>query len=555
MTNNKYAYITSVSNNTEVIPAIILAKSKSLIDYKYDMLVFINSTTLTIESCEILTLYFDKIININNDDIINECYKLKQYKKIIYLDNKYVIINPINNLFKIKINNTTNNDDNLLLIYPNKKIKFYLQNKKIKNLIYITDIIPYHISRNQDIKTLQKNKKCRLWHNIYNLIKQEYKISKFSNLKEVSEINALFKSKHNLGRQISPNHINTISKIYNSNNINSAHLEYYQDINKTFYSNNIVSMFKNIEAYDYFKPYILLSKYYNRENYYEIFIKKNNDIMASTKLRLDLYDKYDTIDRDDIMLEYIKCRMDVKIITIYPIIHKYIDINTIINIFSNYGYVYYVKTFYLPDVELYRYYLINLFKHYNNNSLNYFIEQKILTTYGTNLTMIVFDNINNYNINDIRFNILNIINANIDINNIFHTTDNFHHTIDIASLYLNNNNKIIFENNKIINLQIQTFKKWLYSNLSLLEISRLLLFEDNKGIMISIDDIESHNEIELAQFISTNCHNKKTKLYFLDIISENNKNLFKIINNKEIPSIYVSNPRLYYYKNGLKYIN
>ena len=118
-------------------------------------------------------------------------------------------------------------------------------------------------------------------------------------------------------------------------------------------------------------------------------------------------------------------------------------------------------------------------------------------------------------------------------------------------------------------LKLQTFKKWCFLNLSLLELDRLILFsygmkkmKDINGMFTYIGD--SQSEQELYELISSNFYSKKSDFSFVDIGIENTKywhdswksDIIRIYEKLKVRSSIAvcTNPKCYYYFNGLKMI-
>ena len=127
------------------------------------------------------------------------------------------------------------------------------------------------------------------------------------------------------------------------------------------------------------------------------------------------------------------------------------------------------------------------------------------------------------------------------------------------------------------NLYIETLKNWIFSNFTLLEQERLILFGDivlNSygiktndnicGIFVSIDNDNTEYEKNIESTINQDLYNEDTKLFFCKIVKENSKEYKiykKIIEDIKIKagidktSELVSNPNYFSIYKGLKILN
>ena len=163
-------------------------------------------------------------------------------------------------------------------------------------------------------------------------------------------------------KSVDSNKINKIAKLYNlditqisKHNINN----YY--INNDNINIKLEPMFKDIKEYDFFEPIMRLTKI-TKSNYYNNLIKSYN--ISKTKIQLDELNKIHPTDKDEIMLQYIKCRPNVQILTLFDESVNYKDIIHEIEKDKNAN-IYYVKQMHLTYDEIY-----NLMDQLNMSDIN-----------------------------------------------------------------------------------------------------------------------------------------------------------------------------------------
>src|SRR5690606_18364832 len=118
---------------------------------------------------------------------------------------------------------------------------------------------------------------------------------------------------------------------------------------------------------------------------------------------------------------------------------------------------------------------------------------------------------------------------------LMHINDHFYQTVNYAEMLLNNNSIDLLNKQKInlVNMsnferashfKYQTFKKFLYTNLSLMEIYKIIiiggtiLYAYGIKTMTDIDSIMTKpNNQELEQLMYDNFQNKATKFQFADM--------------------------------------
>lgn len=373
---------------------------------------------------------------------------------------------------------------------------------------------------------------------------------------------------------------------------------YYHTNKDTIYLPKLSPMWENIKAYNYFEPIKRLAKYHGQKSYYTKLIQNYDSLFKhKTMKRLDEFEdmNLNVVDRDLIMLEYIKTRPSIFIITIYPKLSKKVSIDEIVNGINMYGNVYYVKT-----IPMSKNLLSNLlFWMYDQLTFGYkneFIAEKFGKIDGKNnnqISFIVFDNVNKESINEIQHKIKNKINELLnmkneyDISDFYHINDYYSQSVDYAEMILNENTLKFLEFQNIENiinqamtdshLLLQTFKKWCFSNLSLLEIGRVIMIggivlysygirkTDNiNGIFASIGNSDSQTEKEFETLVYDSFIHETTKFTSMDLNVEGSKywdetyakkkkEILKFLELSGFVEI-VTDPKYHYYFQGLKYL-
>jgi len=213
------------------------------------------------------------------------------------------------------------------------------------------------------------------------------------------------------------------------------------------------------------------------------------------------------------------------------------------------------------------------------------------------VTFIFFDNVKKLQIAGqnskdkkmLREKLLKILNMNDDKNirgnDVIHINDYFYQTIEYSQMILNKNTLQLLKEqniNKLINgffsdsnLKYQTFRNALYSNFSLLEISRIVViggsilyaygirkFTDIDAIFSSTHSTETEYEKYLESVIYDNFVSKDTKISFIDLqkeksqhwkesLTEKNNQVFNSVNIKSTIDL-ITNPANHLYFQGIK---
>jgi hypothetical protein len=335
------------------------------------------------------------------------------------------------------------------------------------------------------------------------------------------------------------NIINDIINLYDlhKNDINKKQLQYYHlDNNKEYQPKEMTHpMFFDINEYDYKKPIKILSEYFNDSKYYENIYNKIKKINNTKPIyKIPEYSKLlDEYELDDLILQYIKCRPNVHLIFLFNEISKHVE--KISNeLYYEYP-IYYLKEIKLNDIA-YNKLLYNIYedkpltKRINNFKINNI--NKIGIIWIDNIDENKFKKFNNRIIEYIN----KILNDKINNDNIY-ITKYFYQMIELSQVILNKNSLIMLSYGKInlydkSFLLFNTFRHWCYSNFSLLDMTRLIIYGSLLLYCIGIRDINNINglliplknknqtELELEELINFNLTHK---IPFIDLSIENSK--------------------------------
>lgn len=347
-----------------------------------------------------------------------------------------------------------------------------------------------------------------------------------------------------------------VSELYNIpiETVTNDQLKYYHILPKKRFSSFEVSpMFDNIVEYDYLSPLIKLSDYHSPDNYYSKLLKRNESQLnnaSDKRLRLNLVDNIDPSDRDLIMLQYVKCRKNLFVITLWrPAIP---GLDGLVKFLEKNGEIYYIKT-----INLSKNALKNLmFAYYDEFSYEealVFIGKKLnyvdVTDDNNPVVFILFDNTLSKKISgqgaSFKQELRNLIieSSGVDKtryrgNDMIHINDYFYQTIEYSEILLNDNTIRFLDKQETSNytsndfsfvesnLKMQTLRSVTYKNMSLLEIDRMIIVG---GIIFYAYGVRAFNDIDaghidilpneskhLIDIILRYFSNDSTKFYFLD---------------------------------------
>lgn len=460
--------------------------------------------------------------------------------------------------------------------YPHYSVLFGLQYAGNKPFLH-TDV---------DVDVFINYTDFAIWYKLFNeLIKQypDFKDYKFfdASIRYTQEF--IKRNKIQSRQTIDSKLINEISSKYdiNKNILHNNQLEYYFLDEQLIYRpvDYTKPLFDNIDKYEYMKPIHKLDKYIPNNKYYKKLISRYK--IPKTIRKLSDYDKINPIDRDEIMLQYLKCRPTSKMLILFPMgkgkkksFIEYLELNYDI---------YYVKTI-NADMNTVHNLLYWLYDDFRNTIKIEYIDNRLsdlnISSYDNELTFIFIDNIDNNAKTVLDDKILTLINADRDIINgddVLYMSKYFYQTIENAQIVLNDNsidllkhqNVNIYEDEQMAysNLIYQTFKKWYYTDLEPLERNRIVLTGDSilysygirninelSGYVIGkIDDIADN---QFDRFTHLNLIDKNTKFYFTNFSFINNKiNKYSEILRQfdiENPLEVIIDPNYHMYFNGIK---
>lgn len=464
---------------------------------------------------------------------------------------------------------------------------------------------PFFLDSKTDISIRTKYPDFVLWHKFYSEILEQYPLLKNNEvLDEANQLHQFFIVQLHQHRRLlsrytfnkTPDQIkNHIKNLLLINRVNDPQLDmYYLDPKLSFRPFKLKQLFNDIEEYDYLKPIVNLSRNFRNTDYFNDLLKKN---ITVSNTRFDQIssnnNKIDDIDRDNIMLQYIRCRSSCFVITVWPIAFHLLE--QIANELSKEGNVYYVKKLQLSYNGL-KNLMFWMYDEFSFHERDVFIQKKLdyvkTKRYENNdFGIIIFDNVKNVKISgqasefkkylrNYAIGLLNLNDPEIRGNDIIHINDHFYQTVNYCELLLNINSINLLDkqeihlshmhqaNEKACHFKFQTFLKFLYLNLSPLELSKIIL---TGGIVLycygvrpagDIDSLMTHaNNAELEQLMFDNFQNKKTKFSFADMGIEGkywlekwtykNEKLFNIFGIKSVSDL-ICNPRFHMYFQGIK---
>lgn len=473
--------------------------------------------------------------------------------------------------------------------YPHWKVLYGLQYGGDK---------PFVLDSKIDIKERILYPDFILWHEMYRDILKEHPDLELSiSLQQANQMNKFFRSR-SMGRNFQTGDSNKeiIAYKYDVKKINNNTTKYYYgERDTTYFPKYIGEMFSDIDAYDFSKPIENLAEYYNGKSYYSQILKKYD--IPTSKSPLSDFDTISAVDRDLIMLEYVKCRKSMFILTLWPIAYDALDKFT--TYLASEGNIYYIKTATLNKNGV-RNLMFWMYNEFNFKSRLEFIDKKLnysnVKDTDNNITFIFFDNVKKLQLSGqgskqkkiFRNKILDIIkldSQDIRGNDVLHINDFFSQTIEYSQMILNNNSLKLLESQNIDNyissyfspsqMAIQTYRKCIYNELSLLEMDRLINMgglilyahgirksNDIDGVFVSIGNNGIESEKMIENVLYTFFHNKKTKFEFADVGKEGSKywrdswteknkyllNMFHLDTMVEV----ATDPEYHMYHNGLK---
>lgn len=437
---------------------------------------------------------------------------------------------------------------------------------------------PWVLESKIDIGTRIQYPDFILWHKFYSDILKKYPYLKINNvLNEANDMHKFF-YRHNLSRYTPNRSSEIIELIKNKLNISKVYPKqvdmYFLDTNLTYQPYELKPMFIDIGPYEYFKPLIKLSENFHNTDYFHKLYSSINLQTYNQPLNNILNSKLDIIDIDNIMLQYIKCRPSTFAITIWPIAYNYTE--QIIDELNKNGNIYYVRNISLTFNGLQNL-MFWMYDDLSFHERNEFISKKMnhikaSKQENNNISIILFDNINNINIKRNLFNKHG--------NDVMHINDHFYQTVNCCQLLLNQNTIDLLNQQSIMlnpmssieqatHLKLQTYKKLLFTNLSQLEIEKIITIDDTILYTYGLRPFTHINALMtvannpvLEALIYDNFLNIKSKLQFAKIYIEGyywkdsqtakNKQIFDAFGIKSNADL-VCNPRFHMYYQGIKF--
>jgi endonuclease/exonuclease/phosphatase family metal-dependent hydrolase len=460
----------------------------------------------------------DNVFLVGDLNSILHQYPLSLLKKKFH---EYKLINPLTNLSCKTVTD------------------YILLNKKSKKNIYVFDYRNLYIPLSDHLPIYM------------DFIYKKNNSNKIDNLVRLKKIINLDKDLRNIDPSYITNYnTNMVTKYILFNYNDNITSQYYLDTREWYLDHNIKELYK-IEGLDYsgvVKKLTTFNKYYKK---YNQLAKKysNKEIIIKQNSKNTEY-------IEDMLFQYIKCRSNTRVITIWPSIDYNNKSKELLNILRENGNIYYIKDISL-DYDAAMCLIFQLYACTNRNKsidhLNYNTVQKGWEKNSKikKKVYIIFYEYNK-NINNISGSEANFKTKlrsvwktnNIRPYDILHINDYFGETIDYCSLYLNKNSinflshQNIFKFIKISSnkewIYINTLKKILYSNFSQEGIIRFIFVSST---ILYILGLRKMNDID--GFI---LNTKKNK----DFDSKYN-NLFDISSSSFIPFLDIS------YKNSKSY--
>ena len=588
---------------------IILINDNIIFIRNIDSLFSVKSPACTLSNINIDTTTQVNLSNVkkycknkNHNKLIN--YGLDELDKFNILDilvlkpNKKKYKKFFKNLYDYLNNKNISSPNDFLINYFFGKIR-YIDERFLGingfpdlRILYGIKFLDSPYSNKIDINSLINNNINIIWHNIFNkLINDSHIISDEKKFKDIIDLNSLFFSRLNKSKKLLSRDFhdkNSISKIYeiSEKRINNPNLYFINKKNE--YIPKFVKKMYDIKINDFITPIKNIKLYLNSDNYYTKLYEK-----IKNKKMLDLYDnKIDEIDRDLIVLEYIKCRPNTFVITLWPISSNYK--NVVIEKLKNDGNLFYIK-----DIKLSKNGVKNLMGAYYNefdtSTRLTFIEKKLDYTKtkekDNDVCILFFENTQNLKISGQAAKYKNILRSllkkelddtKIYGNDLIHINDLFYQTIEYSQLVLNKNSLHLLENQNLNRfyddkfslslLKFQTLRTFIYKNFTqeetirsiiigslILNLIGLRISNDIDGIILNIKKKDEYFE----KMVNYNLTNKKTKIFFIDLgiiegfgwrESWDNKNykLFQNCNIKDYDDL-ITNPRNYFFYGGIKF--
>ena len=257
-------------------------------------------------------------------------------------------------------------------------------------------------------------------------------------------------------------------------------------------------MFPDIAPFNFLKPIELLSNYY--QSYYSQLYQRLKKLKFNKK-----YIELNSTDKDQMLLEYIKCRPNVSVITLWPKAKK----KELINLLQKNGHLYAIKKITLSPKAakslLYQYYVDS---DQQIESIGWNDEK------SKDFYILIYEHLGKGKISDI------IKNSDIHVN------DYPHQSIEYAQILLNNQSLQFLEEQRLDRIKTKSqvlfnqYKNWLYQNIGLKDQIRFILYS---SVVLFAYGIRENNDIDgyILEKPSNKDFEKKVDQYLLDEKSKN----------------------------------
>ena len=470
---------------------------------------------------------------------------------------------------------------------------------------------PWFLDSKADMSVRTQYPDFVLWHKYYAEILDRFPNYRTNSvLDEANQVHKFFSvSLHRQRRLLSRYTFNRTPQEIEQSIKNSLKLErvnaeqldmYFMDSHQSYQPYRLKPMFDGIEEFKYFEPMHRLAKNFPETDYWNQVLDKLKDhqidILERKSDRLDMiadFDQDSGQDLDHIMLQYVKCREKCFIITVWPIAIKLT--NQIVSELNKNGNVYYVRRIKLNYQGL-RNLMFWMYDEFSFHERDTFISKKMEYVNASKnldncIDMIIFDNVRDVRISgqgsmfkkyirNFTIDLLKSPDKNLRGNDILHINDHFYQTVNYSDMLLNQNSRDLLNRqtldlildlnglNRSAHLKFQTYKKFLYSNLSPLEMSKIfvmggaVLYALGVRALTDIDAVMTRpmNQ-ELEQLMYDNFQNERTRFEFADMgiegkywndrWTQKNKEIFDAFGILTISDL-VSNPRHHMYYQGVR---
>lgn len=317
--------------------------------------------------------------------------------------------------------------------------------------------------------------------------------------------------------------------------------QYYLNTEHYYFNEKLSEMYK-VDRYDYVslvKKLIKINEYYN--GYKNIAKYYNGKMIKITKET-----RKDKSKIEDMLLQFVKCRSSMKVITVWPAIDFNSKSKEFGDILQTNGDIYYKKEIlldYWGAMSLMYQLYLTTDRNKTFDNLDYNVKQKGWNNNEKKRVIIIFyEHRSSNKIEGTQSDFKTKLRAlwkteEMRPYDILHINDYFQETVDYASLYLNKNSLEILEKQDILNylkltsykeqVYINTLKKTLYGNFKQEEIINFIFYS---SIVLYIYGLRKFNDID--GFVYSEKYGSNFK--------KNYKDFFDVSRNSFIPFIDIS---------------